>query len=62
MTQLAGFGLFIIVAVFCLVIWPIMLLPSLPPKRKWLLCIIAFIVLVPGGIALYWWLGVPEMA
>lgn len=62
MIELLFFGLFILVGVFLLVIWPIMLHPTLPYRRKWMLSLLAFFVLVPGGIALYLWLGVPQMA
>ena len=58
---LAG-SLFMLAGVFFLVVFPIMLHPTLPYGRKWLLSLLAFFVLVPGGIALYLWLGVPQMA
>lgn len=62
MIELLGFGLFILFGVGTLVIWPVMLHPTLPPRKKILLSLAAFIVLVPLGIALYLWLGVPQMA
>lgn len=57
-----GFCLFLLTGVCSLVIWPIMMHPTLPQKRKWQFSIIAFVLLVPLGIALYWWLGVPQIA
>jgi hypothetical protein len=62
MMELFGFGLFILFGVCLLVVWPIMLLPTLPARRKLVLSLIAIFVLVPGSIALYAWLGVPPMA
>ena len=62
MIQLLGFGLFIVFGVLTLVVLPVFLHPTLPLKRKWLLAGLAFVVLVPLGVALYAWLGVPPMA
>lgn len=62
MMQLALFGLFLLAAVVLLVIAPILMHPTLPSRSKWALCGVALLVLVPGGIALYAWLGVPQMA
>lgn len=62
MIDVLAFGLFILFGVSALVIWPIMLHPTLPVRKKILLSLAAFIVLVPAGIALYLWLGAPPMA
>lgn len=62
MIELMAFGLFIAFGVMCLVIWPVMLHPTLPVRKKMLLSLGAFFVLVPLGIVLYLWLGVPQMA
>lgn len=62
MMELAAFTLFVTFGVACLVIWPIMLHPTLPARRKWLLGLIAFASLVPLAIALYLWVGVPQRA
>lgn len=62
MVELFGFGLFITFGVACLVVWPVLLHPTLPLRKKLWLSIIAFLVLVPLGVGLYAWLGVPEMA
>lgn len=62
MIEFICFGLFIITGVFLLVIWPILLHPTLPRARKWQISLLSFVVLVPGGLALYLWLGVPQMA
>ncbi len=42
--------------------WPVMLHPTLPAKRKIIISLLAFFILVPGGLLLYAWLGVPTMA
>lgn len=44
-----------------LFIWPIARHSSLPQRKKWLLSMIIFMVLVPGGMALYSLLGMPPM-
>lgn len=62
MISFAVFALFLVFAVGSLVIWPILLHPTLPPARKWALSAIAALVIVPGGLLLYAWLGVPQMA
>lgn len=62
MIDLLAFGLFIMFGVGCLVIWPVMLHPTLPVGKKIVISLAAFFVLVPVGIALYLWLGVPQMA
>lgn len=62
MIELFMFSGWILLGVCCLVIWPVMIHPTLPAKRKIILSVAAFIVLVPLGIGLYVWLGVPAMA
>lgn len=62
MIDLLAFGLFIMFGVVILVIWPLLLHPTLPLRQKLLLSIAAFVVLIPAGIGLYLWLGVPQMA
>lgn len=62
MIQLAFFTLFMLFSVATLIIVPIALHPTLPSKRKWVLGILSFVVIVPLSIALYLWLGVPQMA
>lgn len=62
MVDLILFAGWILLGVCCLVIWPIMIHPTLPVKRKLVLGIVSFVVLVPLGIGLYLWLGVPQMA
>lgn len=60
--KLAIFILFILFAVACLVIAPVAMHPTLPAKRKWIINIAAFVILVPLAIVLYLWVGVPQMA
>lgn len=45
-----------------LIIWPLAKHPTLPAAKKWLLSGVIFLVLVPGGLALYSWVGMPPMA
>jgi hypothetical protein len=56
-----AFALFLSIAVASLIIWPLMKHPTLPPKQKRRLSLIAFVVLVPLGLLLYAWVGVPQM-
>lgn len=62
MIELAIFTLFMLFAVACLVVVPVAMHPTLPAKRKWIINIAAFVVIVPVAIALYLWVGVPQMA
>jgi len=39
-----------------------MMHPTLDGKRKILISLIGFVVFVPGGLLLYSWFGVPQMA
>lgn len=57
---LACFGLCIVSA--AMVILPILQHDTLPRRKKLVLSLIIFLALVPGGIALYAWVGVPVMA
>ncbi len=45
-----------------LVLAPLARHPSLPRRKKWLFCVLIFLILVPGGLALYGWVGMPPMA
>lgn len=56
------FCLLLVIALCVLVIWPLLQHPTLPRHRKWLLSIVIFLLLVPGGMALYSWVGMPPMA
>lgn len=62
MTHFILFALYIAFGVFMLVSWPLMIHPTLPPRRKLLLIVLSFIVLVPAGIALYLLIGAPPLA
>jgi hypothetical protein len=62
MTQFIGFGLYLCLSAMLLIVVPVLMHPTLPLRRKMLLCCIAFFVLVPAGLALYAWLGAPDMA
>ena len=56
------FAAYLCLGATLLVAWPIMIHPTLPPKRKMLLITLAFFLLVPLAILMYMWLGVPQMA
>lgn len=62
MVEFAVFALYLCFSVTVLVMWPVMLHPTLPAKRKIIISLLAFFILVPGGLLLYAWLGVPTMA
>ncbi len=62
MTKFILFALYLAFGTFMLVAWPVMLFPTLSGKRKLLIITIAFLLIVPGGLALYMFLGVPPMA
>ena len=62
MTDLFLFMLFIAFGVLCLVVWPVLLHPTLSVRRKIAIAAVAFFILVPLATLLYGWLGVPEMA
>lgn len=51
-----------VLALLALVLWPLATHPSLPRRKKWLLSIAIFLLLGPGGILLYGWVGMPGMA
>lgn len=61
MIQFLAFALYLCFGVATLIIWPLMIIPGMPVRRKILLGILAFIVVVPGGLALYALVGVPPM-
>ena len=61
MTHFILFGLYICFGVFMLVAWPIMIHPTMSGGRKAKLIVLSFLVLVPLGLALYAFLGVPPM-
>lgn len=56
------FCLGFLLTLWILACWPLMRHPTLPRARKWLVCGLFFLLLVPGGWALYVWVGVPPMA
>lgn len=62
MTQFIAFAFYLCLSAMLLIVTPVMLHPSLPMKRKLLITAFSFLVLVPIGLALYAYLGVPKMA
>lgn len=61
MIMFAAFALFLMVSAFLLVAVPVLLHPTLPRGKKMRLLAVCFLLVVPGAIALYAWLGVPAM-
>jgi len=62
MTQFVIFALYLCLSVSLLIIWPTFMHPTLSGRSKLLISLVAFLVLVPLALALYAWLGVPQMA
>lgn len=62
MPEFIIFALFLCFAAFCLIVWPLLLHPTLPLKRKIILTVLTFVLLVPVALLLYTWLGVPQLA
>ena len=62
MTSFLAFALYLCFGTLTLLVVPIMMAPGLKTKHKLLICIIGFLVVVPGGLALYALLGAPPMA
>lgn len=56
-----GFCLLFALVLAALLIAPIARHPTLPRRPKWLLSLAIFLVLVPGGLWLYGWVGMPPM-
>ncbi len=62
MIKFAIFALYLCLSAMFLIIWPVMVHPTLPRKRKILISLFTFFVLVPIGLVLYGWIGVPQLA
>ena len=62
MINFAVFALYLCFSAMALIVAPVMMVPGMPMKRKLLISGFAFFVLVPLGLVLYAWLGVPKMA
>ena len=62
MAKFTIFALYLCIGVTFLIIFPLMMHPTLSGQRKLWWSIAAFLILVPGGLALYAWVGVPQMA
>ena len=62
MTQFLIFAFYLCVSASLLIVAPVCMHPTLSGKRKLLISGFAFFVLVPVGLVLYAWLGVPSMA
>lgn len=61
MTHFILFALYLCFGTFMLVAWPILIHPTWGMQRKLLLMLVSFVVLVPLGLALYLWLGAPQL-
>lgn len=53
--------LFIAFGICTLVLWPIAMHPTLPIRKKLILIPLIFVVLMPGALALYVLVGVPQL-
>lgn len=62
MSEFIALAFYLCISAVLLVALPVMRHPTLPRKRKRLICLISFIIFVPVGLTLYAWLGVPDMA
>ncbi len=62
MTKFVIFALYLCLSASLLIIWPVMMHPTLPRKRKIIISMLTFFVLVPVGLVLYAILGVPQLA
>lgn len=62
MTQFIAFGLYLCFSCFLLISVPVMLHPTLPRRRKILINLLSFTVLVPVALLIYALVGVPKMA
>jgi hypothetical protein len=62
MSQFIAFALYLMMSATLLVVVPVMMHPTLSMPRKMLIVFITFFILMPGGLALYTFLGAPNMA
>ncbi len=62
MLNFVVFALYLCFGVVTLIVWPVMLHPTLPARRKLLINGLFFVIIVPIGLVLYAYLGVPKMA
>jgi hypothetical protein len=62
MMQFIAFAFYLCLSAMLLVAVPVMMHPTLPMRRKLLIVALAFLILVPGGLALYTCFGAPNMA
>lgn len=62
MVPFFAFALYLCFGAMTLIVWPLMLHPTLPMRRKLLISSVIFLLLVPVSLILYTWLGMPMMA
>ena len=62
MMQFIIFSFYLCISAILLVTVPVMLHPTLPVGRKLLICTMGFFIFVPGGLAVYAFLGAPQLA
>lgn len=62
MTSFLAFALYLCLSCLLLVVVPVMMHPTLPPRRKVLITVVSFVILVPLGLFIYAFVGVPQMA
>lgn len=62
MTSFLAFALYLCFGTLTLLVVPVMMAPGLKARHKLLICLVGFLVVVPGGLVLYALLGAPPMA
>ena len=62
MTHFTAFAIFLCLSATLLLVLPVMRHSTLDRKRRLLISLVTFVVFIPGGLALYGWMGVPQMA
>ena len=62
MTQFIAFALYLCVSCTLLIAVPVLMHPTLRPRYKLLICTTSFFVLVPIALAIYAYIGAPNMA
>lgn len=62
MTSFLAFALYLSFSCLLLVAVPVMMHPTLPKRRKWIISILSFLVLVPAGLVIYIAVGVPQLS
>ena len=62
MISLLAFALYLCLSCLLLIVAPVMMHPTLPMRRKILITLFSFFVLVPLALGIYTVVGAPQMA